>query len=91
MRQDCPVPLSAVGLYIFHMFQTWDRTAPGQSHRSAVGALRQLELTTLPHYTYSSDLVPSDYYLFPQLKKYLKGQHYNNDKEVIADGAVGSS
>ncbi|GFO32395.1 histone-lysine N-methyltransferase SETMAR [Plakobranchus ocellatus] len=28
---------------------------------------------------------PSDYYLFPQLKKYLKGHHYDNDEEVIAD------
>ncbi|GFO20971.1 histone-lysine N-methyltransferase SETMAR [Plakobranchus ocellatus] len=28
---------------------------------------------------------PSDYYLFPQLKKYLKGHHHNNDEEVIAD------
>ncbi|GFO37198.1 histone-lysine N-methyltransferase SETMAR [Plakobranchus ocellatus] len=30
------------------------------------------------------DLSPSDYYLFPQLKKYLKGHHYDNDEEVIA-------
>ncbi|GFO12145.1 histone-lysine N-methyltransferase SETMAR [Plakobranchus ocellatus] len=28
---------------------------------------------------------PSDYYLFPQLKKYLKGHHYDNDEEVNAD------
>ncbi|GFO33567.1 transposase [Plakobranchus ocellatus] len=44
-----------------------------------------LELTTLPHPAYSPDLAPSDYYLFPQLKKYLKGHHYDNDEEVIAD------
>ncbi|GFO43443.1 histone-lysine N-methyltransferase SETMAR [Plakobranchus ocellatus] len=46
-------------------------------------ALRQLELTTLPHPAYSPNLAP--YYLFPQLKKYLKGHHYGNDEEVIAD------
>ncbi|GFO02717.1 histone-lysine N-methyltransferase SETMAR [Plakobranchus ocellatus] len=56
-------------------------------------ALRQLELTTLPHRAYSPDLAPSEYYLFPQLKKYLKGHHYDNDEELsqmFADGAVDS-
>ena len=53
--------------------------------RQTQDALRQLELTTLPHPAYSPDLAPSDYYLFPQLKKYLKGHHYDNDEEVIAD------
>ncbi|GFO22894.1 histone-lysine N-methyltransferase SETMAR [Plakobranchus ocellatus] len=45
----------------------------------------QPELKTLPHPAYSPDLAPSDYYLFPQFKKYLKGHHYDNDEEVIAD------
>ncbi|GFN96116.1 histone-lysine N-methyltransferase SETMAR [Plakobranchus ocellatus] len=44
-----------------------------------------LELTTLPHPAYSLDLAPSDYYLFPQLRKYLKSHHYDNDEAVIAD------
>ncbi|GFN93492.1 transposase [Plakobranchus ocellatus] len=48
-------------------------------------ALRPLELTTLPHPACCPYLAPSDYYLFPQLKKYLKGHHYDNDEEVIAD------
>ncbi|GFO03741.1 mariner transposase [Plakobranchus ocellatus] len=54
--------------------------------RQTQEALRQLELTTLPHPAYSPDLAPSDYHLFSQLKKYLKGHHYDNDEEVIADG-----
>ncbi|GFO04854.1 histone-lysine N-methyltransferase SETMAR [Plakobranchus ocellatus] len=41
------------------------------TRRQTQEALRQL--TTLPHRACSSDLAPSDYYLFPQLKKYLKG------------------
>ncbi|GFO14731.1 transposase [Plakobranchus ocellatus] len=53
--------------------------------RQTQDALSQLELTTLPHPAYSPDLAPSDYYLFPQLRKYLKGHHYDNDEEVIAD------
>ncbi|GFO02865.1 histone-lysine N-methyltransferase SETMAR [Plakobranchus ocellatus] len=58
--------------------------------RQTPDALRQLELTTLPHPAYSLDLATSDYYLFPQLKRYLKGHHYDNNEEVIADGGVDS-
>ena len=53
--------------------------------RQTQDALRQLELTTLPHPAYSPDHIPFDYHLFPRLKKYLKGHHYDNDEEVIAD------
>ncbi|GFR69621.1 histone-lysine N-methyltransferase SETMAR [Elysia marginata] len=53
--------------------------------RQTQNAIKQLELTTLPHLAHSPDLAPSYYYLFPQLKKYLKGHHYDNDEEVVAD------
>jgi len=33
---------------------------------------------------YFSDLAPSDYRLFPGLKKQLKGRHFSSDAEVIA-------
>ena len=33
---------------------------------------------------YSPDLAPSDYFLYLQLKKHLKGNHYDSDEEVIA-------
>jgi len=33
---------------------------------------------------YSPDLAPSDYHLFPGLKKQLKGRHFSSDVEVIA-------
>ena len=36
------------------------------------------------HPTYSPDLAPSDYHLFPGLKKQLKGRHFSSDAEVIA-------
>ncbi|GFO08206.1 hypothetical protein PoB_003471100 [Plakobranchus ocellatus] len=61
-----------------------DNARPHTS-RQTQGALRQLELTTLPHPAYSPNLAPSDYYLFPQLKKYLRSHQYDEDKEVIAD------
>ena len=40
--------------------------------------------TDLYHPPYSPDLVPSDYNLFPGLKKQLKGRHFSSDTEVIA-------
>src|SRR5215469_772362 len=36
------------------------------------------------HPPYSPDLAPSDYHLFPGLKKRLKGCHFSSDVEVIA-------
>ena len=36
------------------------------------------------HPPYSPDLAPSDYHLFPGLKKQLKGRHFSSDAEVIA-------
>ena len=38
----------------------------------------------LVHPPYSPDLAPSDYHLFPGLKKQLKGHHFSSDTEVIA-------
>ena len=36
----------------------------------------------LPHAPYSPDLVPSDYFFFPNLKKWLGGQRFSNNEEV---------
>jgi len=38
----------------------------------------------LDHPPYSPDLPPSDYHLFPGLKKRLKGRHFSSDVEVSA-------
>ena len=40
----------------------------------------------LDHPPYSPDLAPSDYHLFPGLKKQMKGGHFSSDAEVIAAG-----
>ncbi|GFS09668.1 mariner transposase [Elysia marginata] len=50
--------------------------------RQTQAALRQLELTTLPHPAYSPYLAPS---VVSPTKKNLKGHHYDNREEVIAD------
>ena len=52
--------------------------------RQTQDALAQLKLPALPHPAYSPDLAPSDYSLFLQLKKHLKGNHYDSDEKVVA-------
>ena len=38
----------------------------------------------LPHPPYSPDLAPSDYHLFPDLKKFLGGKRFETDEELKA-------
>ncbi len=40
--------------------------------------LRQLQLTRLPHPPYSPDLAPNDFWLYPTMKKNLKGRTFPN-------------
>ena len=37
----------------------------------------------IPHPTYSPDLAPSDYFLFPNLKKDIRGRHFRSNEEVV--------
>jgi len=46
--------------------------------------LAYLDFQCLDHPTYSPDLAPSDYHLFPGLKRKLKGRQFSSDAEVIA-------
>jgi histone-lysine N-methyltransferase SETMAR len=45
--------------------------------------LAYLGFHCLDHPPYSPDLDPSDYQLYPGLKKQLKGLHFSSDAEVI--------
>ena len=38
----------------------------------------------IPHPAYSPDLVPSDYFLFPNLKKDILGRHFQSNEEDVA-------
>jgi len=53
------------------------------AHR-ALATQNYLGFQCLDHPLYSPDLVPSDYHLFPGLKKQLKCRHFSSDAEVIA-------
>ena len=39
----------------------------------------------IPHPAYSPDLAPSDFFLFPNLKKDIRGRHFRSDEEVVAE------
>jgi len=56
------------------------------AHRTLVTQtkLDYLGFQYLDHTPYSPDLPPSDYHLFPGLKKQLKYRHFSSDAEVIA-------
>ena len=59
-------------------------TMRAHTSRQTQDALAQLKLPALPHPAYSPDLAPSDYFLFLQLKRHLKGNHYDSDGEAVA-------
>ncbi|GFR59078.1 mariner transposase [Elysia marginata] len=47
-------------------------------------ALHKMNFEVLPHPSYSPDLAPSDFYLFPKLKEHLRENHYESDEDVEA-------
>jgi len=58
-------------------------TAPAHRALATQKKLAYLGFQYLDHPPYSPDLAPSDYHLFPGLKKKLKVRH-SSDAEVIA-------
>jgi len=58
--------------------------APAHRALATQKKLAYLVFQCLDHPPYSPDLAPSDYHLFPGLKKQLKGHHFSSDAEVIA-------
>jgi len=58
--------------------------APAHRALATHKKLAYLSFHCLDRTPYSPDLAPSDYDLFPRLKKQLKGRHFSSDAEVIA-------
>ena len=44
--------------------------------------INELKFKLLPRAPFSPVLAPSDYFLFPNLKKWLRGQRFSNNEEV---------
>jgi len=58
--------------------------APAHQVLATQKKLAYLGFQCLDHPPYSPDLAPSDYRLFPGLKKQLKARHFSSNMEVIA-------
>jgi len=58
--------------------------APARRALATHKKLTYLDFHCLDHPPYSPDLAPSDYHLFPGLKKQLKGRHFSSDAVVVA-------
>ena len=54
----------------------------------AMDAVERNWYELIPHPAYSPDLAPSDFFLFPNLKKNIRGLHFPSDEEVV-DGSWG--
>ena len=50
--------------------------------RATVEAINSLGFSVLPHPPYGPDLAPSDFHLFPKLKEYLRGCHFDSNEEL---------
>jgi len=59
--------------------------APSHTSLKAMAKLDQLRFELVAHPPYSPDLAPSDYYLFPNLKRWLQGKRFTSNEEVIAE------
>jgi len=57
--------------------------APSHSSRVAVASAKQCGFELLLHPSYSPDLAPSDFYLFPKLKENIRGQVFGSDDDVM--------
>jgi len=71
-----PLEVHQVSLVLARQY----RNSPGTYNPKK---LAYLGFQLLYHPPYSPDLAPSDYHLFPGLKKQLKCCHFSSDAEVI--------
>ena len=51
--------------------------------KAAMDAEERNEYELIPHPAYSPDLAPSDFFLFPNLKKDIRGLLFRSDEEVV--------
>ena len=49
----------------------------------AMNAVERNGYELIPHPAYSPDLAPSDFFLFPNLEKDIRGLHFRSDEEVV--------
>ena len=54
------------------------------AHKATTSFLEQSQLDLLPHPLYSPDLAPSDFFLFPLVKKGMKGRKFHTREEILS-------
>ena len=59
--------------------------APEHKSVIAMAAVRDCGFELVDHPTYSPDLAPFDYFLFPNMKTHLAGKQYQTDEVIFAD------
>lgn len=59
--------------------------APVHSCLVAQAKLHEIGFELVPQPPYSPDLAPSDYYLFPNLKRWLTGKRFYSNEDLIAE------
>jgi len=64
------------GVFLLH------DNAPSHTSKVCKSAISDLGFVEISHPPYSPDLAPSDYFLFPHLKKFLRKKSYSSDEEV---------
>jgi len=65
-------------------FLFFHENAPAHRALATQKKLASLGIHYLDHLPYSPDLAPSDYHMFPRLKKKLKGRHFSSEAGVIS-------
>lgn len=58
--------------------------APAHKAAVAMAVIQEMGFELVEHPPYSPDLAPSDFYLFPRLKKHLRGKKFEDNSEVMA-------
>ena len=61
--------------------------APAHTSKIGKAAAKDCGFELLPHPSYSTDLAPSDFYLFPNMKKQLRGKVHGSD-DAIKDAVM---
>ena len=67
-----------------HPLLQHDNAKPHTSAETSA-AIRRFGFTVIDHSSYSPDLAPSDFHLFPKLKEHLRCVHFATDEEVQAE------
>ena len=51
--------------------------------KAAIDTVGRNGYELIPHPSYSPDIAPSDFFLFPNMKKDIRGCHFRPDEEVV--------